>query len=574
MSWSLRLAGKRQRRAVRLCLASALLVVALLALAPALLPPSLALPLLLGNPLKERRFVGADACPACFGVSWCRRFSAGQLVLDSWHRLRFLDFVNVKQVYFGHYDDPREGRKAVVLKRLGSASELAALDRDICQDAAIGSGGGGGGSDAATPCHPALAMLHWEPFHQAMLGGGSHSGPRQEQHLSPNDEHRPGQNLIHNPVQNKIEQLAQLEQRQQQRQQHLLNQNLIQVQQAGPPLPPQQQQQQQQQAVVPRLLTPAMVAGWSDMVRCPSQRLLDRVVRRYAEARDSGSVLLSHLHEGERAQLLLTLRFNPEPLVLQSFPADEGWPFPKYHGACGRLVVEALVGPTLWELWDAPWQRRADLAAQLLDLASQLSDNDLDYALYPLDVTPDNFAVGERDGRVVLVDAENVLVVDKRALRQEKPDGWDKWYESGSEDGDDVGGAGGGPNLVAMDSSPPDGACEGCLSFSRDALCTRAHHDHNFYAVCRSLLSPRSLWRGRRGGLLHSAPRAVASTGRLVRLVERCADPRGRPGLGAGERPGERRVQAARELRAYLAELLAGNNEGDGKWEEPVVPFG
>ncbi|CAN0169251.1 unnamed protein product [Lampetra planeri] len=491
MSWSPRLAGKRQRRAVRLCLALALLVVALLALAPALLPPSLALPLLLGNPLKERRFVGADACPACFGVSWCRKFSAGQLVLDSWHRLRFLDFVNVKQVYFGHYDDPREGRKAVVLKRLGSASELAALDRDICRDAAMGSSGSGA--------------------------------------------------------------------------------NLIQVQQAGPP----HQQQQQQQAVVPRLLTPAMVAGWSDMVHCPSQRLLDRVVRRYAEARDSGSVLLSHLHEGERAELLLTLHFNPEPLVLQSFPADEGWPFPKYHGACGRLVVEALVGPTLWELWDAPWRRRADLAAQLLDLASQLSDNDLDYALYPLDVTPDNFAVGERDGRVVLVDAENVLVVDKRALRQEKPDGWDKWYESGSEDSDDGDvGAGGGPNLVAMDSSPPDGACEGCLSFSRDALCTRAHHDHNFYAVCRSLLSPRSLWRGRRGGLLHSAPRAVASNGRLVRLVERCADPRGRPGLGAGERPGERRVRAARELRAYLAELLAGNHDGDGKWEEPVVPFG
>ncbi|CAB1419612.1 unnamed protein product [Pleuronectes platessa] len=67
-----------------------------------------------------------------------------------------------------------------------------------------------------------------------------------------------------------------------------------------------------------RLLTPEVVEGWSDLVHCPSQRLLDRVVRRYAETKDSGSFLLKNLKDTERMQLLMTLAFNPEPLVLQT----------------------------------------------------------------------------------------------------------------------------------------------------------------------------------------------------------------------------------------------------------------
>lgn len=69
-----------------------------------------------------------------------------------------------------------------------------------------------------------------------------------------------------------------------------------------------------------RLLTPDVVEGWSDLVHCPSQRLLDRVVRRYAETKDSGSFLLKNLKDTERMQLLMTLAFNPEPLVLQVRP--------------------------------------------------------------------------------------------------------------------------------------------------------------------------------------------------------------------------------------------------------------
>lgn len=105
-------------------------------------------------------------------------------------------------------------------------------------------------------------------------------------------------------------------------------------------------------------------------------------------------------------------------LPLQSFPSDEGWPFAKYLGACGRMVAVNYVGEELWSYYNAPWEKRVDLARQLMDIAEQLTNNDFEFALYLLDVSFDNFAVGPRDGKVIVVDAENVLVADKRLIKQ------------------------------------------------------------------------------------------------------------------------------------------------------------
>lgn len=274
-----------------------------------------------------------------------------------------------------------------------------------------------------------------------------------------------------------------------------------------------------------RLLTPDVVEGWSDLVHCPSQRLLDRIVRRYAETKDSGSFLLKNLKDTERMQLLMTLAFNPEPLVLQSFPSDEGWPFAKYLGACGRMVAVNYVGEELWSFYNAPWETRVDLARQLMDIAEQLTNNDFDFALYLLDVSFDNFAVGPRDGKVIVVDAENVLVADKRLIRQNKPENYDVMYESKFEECDK----------------------EACLSFSKDALCSRVTADHNYYAICQNLLSRYATWRGSTGGLLHDPPPQV--TGQLEALLDECANPKKRYG----------RFQAAKELREYLTQLAGPN---------------
>lgn len=177
------------------------------------------------NELTDRRFIGLNKCPACFGTSWCRKFTNGQVTFETWGRLRFLDFFNVKNVYFAQYGEPREGTRRVVLKRLGSNAELAEIDQKICKRA------------TGRPRCDLVQAIYRTEF--SRLNGDV------------------------------------------------------------------------------RLLTPEVVEGWSDMVHCPSQRLLDRVVRRYAETKDSGSFLLKNLKDTERMQLLMTLAFNPEPLVLQ-----------------------------------------------------------------------------------------------------------------------------------------------------------------------------------------------------------------------------------------------------------------
>lgn len=82
------------------------------------------------------------------------------------------------------------------------------------------------------------------------------------------------------------------------------------------------------------------------------------------------------------------------------------------------MVAVNYVGEELWSFYNAPWDKRVDLARQLMDIAEQLTNNDFEFALYLLDVSFDNFAVGPRDGKVIVVDAENVLVADKRLIKQ------------------------------------------------------------------------------------------------------------------------------------------------------------
>lgn len=53
------------------------------------------------------------------------------------------------------------------------------------------------------------------------------------------------------------------------------------------------------------------------MLRCPSQRLLDRVVRRYAEVLDVGSMQMKHFSNRDKLRLLYTMAVNQHPLMLQ-----------------------------------------------------------------------------------------------------------------------------------------------------------------------------------------------------------------------------------------------------------------
>lgn len=64
---------------------------------------------------------------------------------------------------------------------------------------------------------------------------------------------------------------------------------------------------------------------------------------------------------------------------------------------------------------------QADIAFQLMKLAELLTNNKAEFALYFTDIHMDMFAV-DGDGKVKLVDLQNILVVDKQAVKSGRMD--------------------------------------------------------------------------------------------------------------------------------------------------------
>ncbi len=82
------------------------------------------------NHLTEESFLEVSKCPACYGKSLCPRLTSGNVTFEGWSSIRFLDFVNVKNVHMS-----RHGSQQIVLKKLGHDNELSKLDGQICEDA-------------------------------------------------------------------------------------------------------------------------------------------------------------------------------------------------------------------------------------------------------------------------------------------------------------------------------------------------------------------------------------------------------------------------------------------------------
>uniref|UniRef100_A0A8C1ZGI7 Divergent protein kinase domain 2B n=1 Tax=Cyprinus carpio TaxID=7962 RepID=A0A8C1ZGI7_CYPCA len=159
------------------------------------------------------------------------------------------------------------------------------------------------------------------------------------------------------------------------------------------------------------LLLPRMVKGLlTPMLRCPSQRLLDRIVRRYFEVTDVGSVQMKHFSEKDKLRLLYTLAVNQQPLIMQMFPGTEGWPFLRYHGSCGRMMVWAGSKP-LRSLFSSSLERRADIAYQLLHITQSLSSNSLQFSFFYTNISGDTFGILD-DSRVFIVDTSTIGIID------------------------------------------------------------------------------------------------------------------------------------------------------------------
>jgi len=162
------------------------------------------------------------------------------------------------------------------------------------------------------------------------------------------------------------------------------------------------------------------VTGMSKLTACPTERLLDKIMDRYREKLDA-----IKLSARERIQLILTMMLNQEPIIFQTFPQSEGWPFPRYVGACGRFVaIESGYRP-LHEFYEAAWSDRANLALKLLSVAKKFTDNKSQYGLYWTDISYATFAVHEVSLDVVMVDGRNIMVVDLYQIKEDKKRNWD-----------------------------------------------------------------------------------------------------------------------------------------------------
>ncbi|KAG8136456.1 hypothetical protein E2320_005036, partial [Naja naja] len=147
------------------------------------------------------------------------------------------------------------------------------------------------------------------------------------------------------------------------------------------------------------------------MLRCPSQRLLDRIVRRYAEVTDAGSVYMDHFTDRDKLRLLYMLSINTHPIILQIFPGAEGWPFPKYLGSCGRLIVTASTRP-MKEFYGSSSDVTVDLALQLLTITDFMMNNDLNYFFYFTHVDADAFGRDLMNRQQEYKDIFSCLAVD------------------------------------------------------------------------------------------------------------------------------------------------------------------
>eukprot|EP00058_Branchiostoma_floridae_P006263 XP_002591751.1 hypothetical protein BRAFLDRAFT_83524 [Branchiostoma floridae] len=147
---------------------------------------------------------------------------------------------------------------------------------------------------------------------------------------------------------------------------------------------------------------------------CVSDRFLEDVRQLYVE--DGGTDMTKEGDTG-RAFLSTSLLLNEEAVLLRYFTTKSTtpWPFPKFYGACGRVIVVEHAGRTLDTFMESSWEVRADIALQLLQLVDALREKDPDWVLFFLDVSFQNFAVDSR-GWVRLIDLDDVMVIDRRTV--------------------------------------------------------------------------------------------------------------------------------------------------------------
>ncbi|ESO07205.1 hypothetical protein HELRODRAFT_132750, partial [Helobdella robusta] len=241
------------------------------------------------------------------------------------------------------------------------------------------------------------------------------------------------------------------------------------------------------------------VRGQSMMTACPTERLISAITFRYTEMLDSIDI-----SNTERIQLVLTIWRNQEPIIYQIFSKSTDWPFPQYLGACGRVVVYENPGKPLYTFYDEPWNFRIRLALKLLNIAHKFTFNPSQYGIYMMKVGADTFHYKQETKELFYTSARNILIVDKWQLEENKKE-----------------------NLVSNSDITKKCKHDEHWPSTTKNLCNGLYSDHNYYAVCRNILSPVNTEAGgSNAGLLHDVPHNVDTLFGLSHLMQSCLSPK------------------------------------------------
>ncbi|KAF2898964.1 hypothetical protein ILUMI_07225 [Ignelater luminosus] len=214
-------------------------------------------------------------------------------------------------------------------------------------------------------------------------------------------------------------------------------------------------------------------------------------------------------------QVWYTIKVNVEPLLLKIL-SSKVFPIPKYLGACGRIIVEENRGQMLSNFYYADWQIRTNISVQLLKAAEVFTEKHDLFRFYLTDISPDNIAV-DANMTITFVDLENIIITNHLAS------GVQSIHHS-------------------VDMESDDG-----FAFSPNEICSHSLSDHNYYAICKLLLSESAPWPMVKGGFLHSPPVGILlQFPKLFELVELCVHPNAKIN----------RFDAAKEITDILEKAL------------------
>ncbi|XP_013406196.1 deleted in autism protein 1 homolog [Lingula anatina] len=259
---------------------------------------------------------------------------------------------------------------------------------------------------------------------------------------------------------------------------------------------------------------------------------------------DDNNKLSAH----ESSIMYTSLVVNPEAALLKFFSSlDNLWPFPKYYGACGRAVIAENGGKPLVDYLNQPWEIRASLALQLLEVVQYMLHGDPNWSVFYVDINYDNIAITSSE-KLSFIDLEDLTLLDKKEFDQ-------------------------GETEVRRDK-PCNEECFGQFAAAmygknaRDFCSTiPIYSDVMFALVCQKILSDLEEHKKRSwftdpkieikspDGLLHSIPYHFKTT--IEKSLRECVE----------EREVDGRIQAVEYLRGALVESLgsaggAGADEG------------